>query len=237
MGKADQIAQRSFGGSILSMASGPVLRWALVPLGAAALAPAGLIATGTAGGAAVAAALASPLSVLAARSPGERAHGALAQSKSRRSGDDERKLADVLKRTPGPGGAPGPIGSVPGSPVGPLGDDALYPAPDTFVTDQPGGGDLVLGPSPTGFTPGPGPIFAADVIPGSGGGNGGGGGGTTPGPGTAVTPETPAATSVPEPGTWLMLIAGFGMIGGALRLGRTRIAAGAAHGGALLPGS
>lgn len=235
MGTSEHIAERSFGAGLLAAAGSPVLRWALLPLAAAVLAPAGLIATGTAGGASVAAMLASPLSVLAARSPGERAHGALAQSKSRRSGADERKLADLLKRTPGPGGAPGPVGSVPGPAVGPLGDDAVYPAPEDFMTDQPGGGDLVLGPPSTGFTPGPGPIFAADIIPGSGGG--GGGGGTTPGTGAVVTPETPVATSVPEPAAWLMLIVGFGMIGGALRSRRAPVAAGTAHGGALLPGS
>lgn len=78
-----------------------------------------------------------------------------------------------------------------------------------------------------------GPIFAGPgggaVIGGGGGGGGsggssggGGGGGGSPGgttPETPVTPLTPDTPAVPEPGTWMTMLLGFGFMGRALRRG------------------
>ena len=64
-----------------------------------------------------------------------------------------------------------------------------------------------------------------------GGGGGGGGGGSGSGGETTVTPSAPA---VPEPATWLFMVAGFGLAGLALR---RRASAWVPAGGYLLGGS
>ena len=66
-----------------------------------------------------------------------------------------------------------------------------------FVPGTPGGGGIIL------------------IPPGGGGGGGsppptGGGGGGNP-------PPPPPPSAVPEPATWLLMIVGFGVIGGAMR--------------------
>lgn len=167
------------------------------------------------GGSAIAAAIADPLSVFAARSPGGRAPGALTQTKPSRSAGAERpvKLAEVFPservlsnvrtRQPdefAPADLPdalfvGPVAGPAGGAV--PGIDAITPIVPT------GNGGIPI------FTPG----GIGPVVPGGGGG---GGGGETP-----TEPTTPVTPSVPEPTTWLMMIAGFFAIGSALRSRRS----------------
>ena len=79
---------------------------------------------------------------------------------------------------------------------------------------------------PAFFTPVPGgPIFFS---PGGGGGGPGGGGTGQPGGGGGGPPGQPPPTqppAVPEPGTWAMLILGFGATGIAMRRRRSSTAA------------
>lgn len=210
-----------FGPGWLAGAVGQVLRWAVVPVAAVGAIPVLDVATGGSGGAAVLAALADPLSVLAARSPGARPEGALTQSKPRKAGPaDERDLDNVLTRpldrfaAPTAGAAPGAI--VPEA----VADAAPVAASDTFA-DQ--------GPVPQftggGFLPQSGIVITPDI-----GGGGGGGGGGSPGtvgtaPPDTVTPVVPVTASVPEPATWLTMLLGFGAVGGMLRSRRRPFAA------------
>lgn len=80
----------------------------------------------------------------------------------------------------------------------------VSPPPPTmqFAPSLPGGAFL----SPPGGGGGP---------PGGGGGTPGGGGGSPPGSPPIVTPEVPGA--VPEPGTWMTMLLGFGLMGWMLR--------------------
>lgn len=166
------------------------------------------------GGKAIAAALADPLSVFAARSPGGRAPGALTQTKpSRTKGaqrpvelaevfPSERVLSNIRTRQPdefAPADLPdalfvGPLAGPAGGAV--PGIDAITPIVPT------GTGGVPI------FTPG----GIGPIVPGGGGG---GGTGETP-----TEPTTPVTPSVPEPTTWLMMIAGFFAVGSALRARR-----------------
>lgn len=189
------------------------------------------------------------LAELAARSPGARIGGVALKAKSRRSA-----LAPVASAAAPGGEAPGtavasvlgtsagPEGAVPTSgPIGPGGFPNDFLAPPVPGPLGPVGG-VPSGTAPGidfGGVPGPQigglPIFVGGGPSGGGGGGGGGGTGTlppddddTPGGGTLVPPPPtpiPGAGPIPEPSTWLMLIAGFGFIGGAMRRGgRVRLA-------------
>lgn len=175
------------------------------------------------------------LAELAARSPGARIGGVALKAKAPRSA--LAPVADAV--APAGGTAPGPaVASVLGSSVGPEGpvptsgplgpggfpSDFLAPAvpgaPDTLAGGAPGAGPGVY----FGIFPGPPiggvPIFAPG---GPGGGIPGGGtpGGGTPGGGTLPPPLPPPGSGpIPEPSVWLMLMAGFAVIGGAMRRSR-----------------
>lgn len=83
--------------------------------------------------------------------------------------------------------------------------------------------DIKATPAPTLFAPPlPGGIFMAHPgggggPPGGGGGGGppGGGGGSPPGSPPIVVPQGPGA--VPEPGTWMTMLLGFGLMGWTIR--------------------
>jgi hypothetical protein len=68
--------------------------------------------------------------------------------------------------------------------------------------------------------PGPdtlfGPALSGGAIASSGGGGGGGGSGGSFGPGIRPGP-VPVVPGVPQPDSWIMLVAGFGFLGLALR--------------------
>jgi hypothetical protein len=159
------------------------------------------------GGGVIAAALADPLSVFAARSPGARAPGALTQTKPSRSKGAERpvKLAEVFPservlsnvRTRQPDvPADLPDALFVGPVAGPAG--GVVPGIDAITPIVPTGNGGIPIFAPGGVGP---------IVPG-----GGGGGGEIP-----TTPTTPVTPSVPEPTTWLMMIAGFFAVGSALR--------------------
>lgn len=97
-----------------------------------------------------------------------------------------------------------------------VGADPEAPVPFA-VNSGAGGGATNSGPQATapGFsnTPGGPGVF----IIGNGGNGGGGGGGTPIDPDTPLNPTDPQVPPVPEPGTWMMMILGVGMIGTALR--------------------
>ncbi|MDR6787261.1 hypothetical protein J2Y58_000602 [Sphingomonas sp. BE138] len=156
--------------------------------------------------------LPDPLSIMTARSPGERAAGALYATKHAK-GPRRRQLASA----PPPRGpaAPGervlsgvrerePIGVVPGGalPITPAGF-----VPDLPVPVTPG----ALGPLPpgggTGFNPPPVfPTGPTTGIPGV----------TNPTPTPTPTPIEPAP-AVPEPATWMTMLLGFAITGLAVR--------------------
>lgn len=83
-------------------------------------------------------------------------------------------------------------------------------------------------PPELSFMPMPGGVF---LSPGGGGGGGGGGSpdGGTPGGGGGgplPPPNTPTipVPAVPEPGTWMTMLVGFGILGWALRRGKPSLA-------------
>ncbi len=147
------------------------------------------------------AALADPMSIFAARSPGERPDGALTQTKlpaNRTAGNSagntpltpSERVLPVIRTRPAIGPVAGfipPVGLSPGGSV-----------------PGAGGGQTGLGNGGGGF---------GEFLPGGGGvppGGGGGGGG-------GIIPVSP----IPEPATWLTMIAGFFALGGMIRSRRT----------------
>lgn len=157
----------------------------------------------------VAAAFHDPSTMLAQRSPGGRAPGALTQTKHRLlastrggrpgvGGPEERVLSNIRSR-PESG-----VGDAPGlTDFGP----ALTPS-DVLPTIGNGGsgGDNPASTVPAIFGQ-PGLGGAPSVSPIVGGG-GSGGGGAAP---TATVPPIAAVPDVPEPSTWLMMLIGFGL--------------------------
>ena len=143
--------------------------------------------------------------MLAERSPGQRAEGALANLKPKRqSALHERALPKV--RAP----SPTPYETLVGTPPNPV----IAPPPEAPLYNAVAGGPPVIVPRTTGAgpaAPGGPPILSDIPTPG-------GGGGFTP-PVTTVTQEVPPAltTPVPEPATWTMMLLGFALIGRALR--------------------
>jgi uncharacterized membrane protein YgcG len=152
------------------------------------------------GGAVLREMLRDPLAILSDRSPGERQGGALAQSKQHlATGPTERVLSPVLER--------------PATPI-PVNLDNL-PARAQEVIDP--------GSRTNPGVPGGGNGGGS----GGGGGGGGSGGGGPPGPNPPGPPTPPVVTPVPEPTTWLMMIAGVALLG--LQLRRRSAAHGAAE--------
>lgn len=135
----------------------------------------------------IVAAVTDPLSLFAARSPGERGEGALYSTK----GPHERVLSAVRER------------EAPADPA------AASPAADSVAPLGAPFGDGVLSPDRAfdalpwpGFFPYPGFEWPG-MIPGPG---------TPPVP-PGTTPETPDTKPVPETSTWLLLLAGLFAIG------------------------
>lgn len=151
--------------------------------------------------AAAAAEIVNPMALLAQRSPGARADGALAQSKRRLAqagrggeGPSERVLSGVRSRNPGVAGSP--LAEL----TGPI-DRVFEPTVLEGAVPSVGAVQLADATAPGSFSPG----FA-----GGGGapigffGGGGGGGTDTPTPVATATPEptptpTPGATGTPTP--------------------------------------
>ena len=145
--------------------------------------------------------------IFESRSPGERLGGALASLKHRRPALHERALPKVR-------GPASPLAAIVGAPVIP---PIAAPVPETPLYNVVQGTPVPVGAPPPGGGP---PV----VVPGGPPLPGGGGGVIFPPivsqpPTPPVTPpETPPNTpSVPEPGSWAMMLLGFALIGGALR--------------------
>ena len=173
------------------------------------------------------AAIADPMSVFSARSPGRRSVGALAQTKAGyvRTGP---ATDDFLGLGPGLGLPAGDGVSVPETPTA-VDQGLSGPAtgePAAFMI--PGG---LYGPLEAAYFGAPGgsgdgELTSGGGFGGGGGGSppgGGGGGGLPPGGGGGTTPPAPPS-AVPEPDMWLMLITGFFAIGSAMRAGNRRVA-------------
>jgi hypothetical protein len=157
------------------------------------------------------------MQLLTDRSPGERTEAQLIKHRAshvlaeRDSAPELPKvLSDVLAAPAPPAVVQGALAPVP---VPELAAIASAPAIVAPIFAGPGGGAIIGGGGGAGGGGGGG---------GSGGGGGGGGGSGTPGgttPQTPVTPLTPDTPAVPEPGTWMTMLLGFGFMGGALRRG------------------
>ena len=180
------------GGSALGGYAGLGLLGGTVPFAEAMNLPAAL------------AVLPDPLSIMTARSPGERGHGAMFSVKQTKR---PRQLASVRPRTPRERVLSNvrerePIGGVPTGdlPIAPAGfvPDLTPVTPDALGPTAPGGGGDSFGPPPV-FPTGPG-----GNIPG------------VPGPTPTPTPTTPVP-AVPEPATWAMMTLGFAITGLAVR--------------------
>ena len=175
------------------------------------------VAVGGQGRAALAQVVKDPAAMFAGRSPGERGAGAMYQTKHKAVGTPaERTLANVPVEPAQDMGLP-----VVSDAVDPVAT-ALFAQPDTPPADVVPLAD-VGGTPPNFFVPGPGigPIF--------GGGSGGSdnpGGGTPGGPGTGTPGDngTPPPPPVPEPATWMTLMAGLFTAGAVLRYQRRAFA-------------
>jgi uncharacterized membrane protein YgcG len=106
-------------------------------------------------------------------------------------------LPTMLPTLPGSGGGPAFV---------PLGANIPGAAP-VLSSPTPTSGGAAGGPG----TSGPGAI---GTFPGGGGSSGGG---SISGPNNLVVPAPPPVGAVPEPGSWALMILGFGLIGSGLR--------------------
>jgi hypothetical protein len=153
------------------------------------------------------------MAMLDARSPGEREKGALIKTKNKQRlafVPRERALGKVFPPKPSPVeqlakvvAPPPPVEVVPPLvPVIPVAPPALADviSPSSLIASAP-------------------LAFGSAII---GGGGGGGGGGGSPPPTSVTPPPTTVTSPVPEPGTWLMMLLGFGMVGSTMSRQRRR---------------
>jgi hypothetical protein len=201
--------------------SGLVIGLGLLPLktitGIAGLGVAAAIAISAIGdgsGLSARAAQADAAALLDARSPGEREAGILLASKPAR----EPKSMIMSMAQERENGVPALVERA----LGRLGPSASADVPDLIPLP-----DLLLDGSPVQAlasalglprSGAPVPSFAGGLPLPGGGGSGGGGGG---GPGSETPePNPPVVSPVPEPSSWIIMIAGFVLVGWVLRRGR-----------------
>ncbi|MBA3897613.1 MAG: PEPxxWA-CTERM sorting domain-containing protein [Sphingomonadaceae bacterium] len=166
-----------------------------------------------AGGLVTAAALADALSVFADRSPGSRGAGALAQTKLAYA-NIGFSPGDVTGLVPSEHVLPN-VRFHPSAP--PVAAQPVFEAPQFL-----GEGPLAIPLQPIGALASPVSFAVSGGVGGGGAGGlpGGGGIGGTTGGGGGILP--PGVSAVPEPATWLMMFAGFCLIGSNLRSQRRR---------------
>lgn len=162
----------------------------------------------TQGGALMQELLRDPLTILTDRSPGGRESRALITSKPQlAAGPTERVLSPVLER---------PVNAIPAN-LDNLPDRAMEVIYPTLAAIPAASTASPVAP--------PLPIPGLPDLPGSLNGTippdaGGDGGGITP-PVPPPAPPPPVVTPVPEPATWVMMIAGIALIGWQLRRRQT----------------
>ena len=155
------------------------------------------------------------------RSPGERTEGA--QTKSKKI---QHALAKTRSRAKPNGPSTSELAKVL-MPAGPVGADTQVVPPVAIAGPAPQLADFV---APTGAPGGPGVLVpgggSPGGVPGGGvpGGGVGGGGGSPGGPPIIYRPEEvkPPVAAVPEPGTWAMMLLGFGLMGWRARRANAR---------------
>lgn len=145
------------------------------------------------------------MEMLSDRSPGERTQAQLTKTKhhrvlAERETPEVPKVLSAVLATP----APPPIVQAAMAPV---------PTPELLAFAAPPIGLPILS------TPG-----GNVIVPGGGGGGGGCCGGGTVTPPDTPPEKPPVIPAVPEPGTWLTMLFGFGFIGWASRRTRSRAA-------------
>lgn len=191
-----------------------MLKWQAYTLSAAGVAAAvGLGYASTSGIGPIGGPGVDMISMLKARSPGERATGAQTNKRvamsapaavARPAAAPARPISRVLSAA-----VPAPVTATPSLAAAPV---PLVAAPAAAPAALAAAPLLAAAPVGAGLSPLAGlgllPVIPAVI---------GGGGGGSP---VAVTPPAPA---VPEPGTWLMMIVGFGMLGMALRRRSARL--------------
>lgn len=154
------------------------------------------------------------LELMAERSPGERTRGELMKSRG----------GALTGRETAPPGRPLPRNLVevvapPAAGLVPVGVEAPAPEIELASILPPG---VLLVPPPSGivFPPGGG-----GIAPPGGGVIAPPGGGDTPPGSPPGPPDTPPPSAVPEPGTWMLMILGFGLAGWQIRRKRTAVEA------------
>jgi hypothetical protein len=146
--------------------------------------------------------------LIGARSPGERTLGQLSNTKHKHQALADHQAAPEAKK-PLPknlADALAPVAEAPVTLPAPVPELALSsPPPDVFFSPPPGGGGVIVPPgSPPGGGPGGPPNQPPPNQPPP----------NQPPPNTPPPNQPPA---VPEPGTWMTMILGFGVIGWSLR--------------------
>ena len=150
------------------------------------------------------------MALIADRSPGERTHGKLSNTKLAKLPKLPYQFAKAAIHEPRPEGLPGIMDSAPR-----IIDPLVEPATPFSVATPP------VGPADEPPLP---PIFtggsSGGVIVFDGGSSGGGsssGGSSSGGSSSGGTENPPPPPVVPEPASWLMMIAGIGIVGTILR--------------------
>ena len=177
------------------------------------------------------------MALISDRSPGERTHGKLSNTKMAKLSRQGPKLPYQFAKAgihePRPEGLPGLMDSAPR-----IIDPLVEPATPFSVATPPVGAadETPLPPVFTGGSSGGGVVlFDGGSSGSSGGGSSGGGssgGGSSGGGSSGGTENPPPPPVVPEPASWLMMIVGIGFVGAILRW---RKGTGAWHGTASPP--
>ena len=146
--------------------------------------------------------------MLAERSPGARAEGALVNLKHKRQAVLHEHGLPKIRSPYAPPTAYEALAAPPPSP--PIAPPPQAPLYSTVAGVPP----IAIAPANGGAIGGP-PVLSEIPTPGGGGG----GGSFTPPIVTTVTPQVPAApvAPVPEPASWAMMLLGFALMGSALR--------------------
>jgi hypothetical protein len=155
----------------------------------------------------------SLMALLDERSPGARTAGELTKAKNKRLLPEREAVPKAVPKNLTEILAPPTVELAPFEAAPPAELASILPPPPSEILLPPPGGGVIIPPPGGGVVVPPG---GGDTPPG-GGGTPPGGGATPPGGG-----DTPPA--LPEPGTWMTMILGFGLIGWISRRNRRVLA-------------